>query len=204
MDHRDAVTRVAIHSGEFFVSTKNIVITTLLGSCISACLYDPVHRVVGMNHFLLGSRRDSKDLPMCVTEAGRYGVHAMELVINGMFALGARRKHIRAKVFGGASMYPAADGTDDFYRVGEINIRFIHEFLKRDHIPLMASDLGGEKARVIYFSSADFSVLVRRVRRVVQPKLAEREKQYWLKSVKDEGKGGAEPEIWTRRAGPQP
>ena len=97
--------QIIIHPGEYHVSRRNVVISTLLGSCISACLYDPINGVVGMNHFLLSNRKYSRNMPVCITEAGRYGVHAMELVINGMYKLGANRNHLKAKVFGGSSFF---------------------------------------------------------------------------------------------------
>ncbi len=192
----DKTKRVTVQQGSFIVSNTSIVLTTLLGSCVAACLYDPVNRIIGMNHFLLANQRYPKNEPLCVTEAGRYGVHAMELVINGMLQHGAERRHIRAKAFGGGSFNEPADKPDNFFCVGEVNSRFVLEFLRNDGIPLMAADLGGDRARIIHFSSDDFSVLVRRIKKQTELKVVEKEKVFWLKSIKDIRQKPSEPEIW--------
>ena len=94
-------SRVTIRPGEHKVTKETMVFSTLLGSCVSACLYDPVSRVSGMNHFLLANRRYARNLPLNVTDAGRYGINAMELLINDMMKLGAVKARLKAKVFGG-------------------------------------------------------------------------------------------------------
>jgi chemotaxis protein CheD len=195
---QDDGKRVTIRPGEYHVTAKeNVVITTLLGSCVSACLYDPISRIIGMNHFLLSHRRYAKEMPVCVSEAGRYGIHAMELLINGMLKLGAIRKNIRAKVLGGAALFDSlGTASGGFFCVGEVNSRFILEFLDRDGIPLVAADLGGEFGRVIRFSSEDYSVLVRKIKKTANPDLVKKEKQFWSQSLKDTARKAVEPEIW--------
>ena len=131
------IEHVTIRPGEYHVSSKHVVISTLLGSCIAACLYDPVKKVLGMNHFLLSSKRYAKDMPLCITDAGRYGINAMELVINEMLKLGAKRENLHAKAFGGSTLLPSTNRSDKFICVGEVNCRFIVEFLKNDGIPLI-------------------------------------------------------------------
>jgi chemotaxis protein CheD len=197
VDHGRKTKRVTIHPGEYYVSNTSVVISTLLGSCVSACLYDPINMVVGMNHFLLSSKRNIENIPVCATEAGRYGVHAMELVINGMLKLGAKRENLSAKAFGGGSLYQTHHGSGGFFRVGEVNSRFIFEFLKNDGIPIIAYDLGGNTGRMIRFSSDDFSVLVRRFRKSATPALIKKEKEVWLKSIKQEKQESVEPDLWT-------
>lgn len=190
------IRRITIHPGEHYVSNKDVVISTLLGSCIAACLYDPVQRVVGMNHFLLSNKRYAKDMPLCVTEAGRYGIHAMELVINNMLKLGAERKNLRAKAFGGSSLLPRTNKSDNFFAVGEVNSRFIVEFLRNDGIPLIASDLGGDRGRVIHFSSIDYSVRRRKIAKTRAMSVQRDERKYWMNSIKAEEKTSREPDIW--------
>jgi chemotaxis protein CheD len=192
---KGAVEHITIHPGEYYVSNKNVVISTLLGSCIAACLYDPVNRILGMNHFLLSNKRYAKDMPVCITEAGRYGINAMELLINGMLKLGAKRENLRAKAFGGGSLLPFTDRSDNFLCVGEVNCRFIVEFLKNDGIPLITADLGGDRGRVIRFSSDDYSVLRRKIAKSRISVLQKKEKQFWMKSIKAEEKI-PEPDIW--------
>ena len=96
--------RITLRPGDHRATTDATVLSTLLGSCVAACLYDPSARVSGMNHFLLANRRYARSMPLNVTEAGRYGIHAMELLINDMMKLGAQRARLQAKVFGGGAI----------------------------------------------------------------------------------------------------
>ena len=96
--------RFTIDPGEYHVASGNVVISTLLGSCVAACLWDPVKRLIGMNHFLLANQRYSKSLSVIQSEAGRYGIHAMELLINAMLKAGADRANLQAKAFGGGNV----------------------------------------------------------------------------------------------------
>lgn len=174
---------VTLEPGELYASRAPVTISTLLGSCVAACLYDPVNKVVGMNHFLLSSHRYSRDLPNFRSEAGRYGIHAMELLINEMMRIGAERRRICAKVFGGATILRRSGNIGNFFCVGEVNCRFIKEFLAEEHIPVLASDLGGEKGRVIHFSNGDFAVYLRKVERNSSERIAQRDRDCWLKAI---------------------
>ena len=99
------------------------------------------------------------------SDAGRYGIHAMELLINAMIAQGARRPHLQAKAFGGANVFgrPCDRGGEDFC-IGEVNIRFVKKFLANEGIPVLARDFGGRLGRQIHFSAPDYSVYLRRIR----------------------------------------
>ncbi|OGT98545.1 MAG: chemotaxis protein CheD, partial [Geobacteraceae bacterium GWC2_48_7] len=182
--------------GEYYVSDRRVIISTLLGSCVSACLYDQVKGIIGMNHFLLSNRRYARNIPVCISEAGRYGIHAMELVINEMMKMGAERKNIRAKAFGGGSMLQSSGGEDNFFCIGEVNIRFIKEFLKNERIPLVTADFGGDCGRAIHFSFDDFAVYVKKIRIAVNPKLIKIEKQYWQKNIEAQEQQKTELDIW--------
>jgi len=188
--------RITIDPGEYYVAHEDVLITTLLGSCVSACLYDPYNKIVGMNHFLLSSRRYAKSLPVCTTDAGRYGIHSMELLINEMWNQGAQRGNLKAKAFGGGSILKPADAfTSNFLTVGEVNVRFIIEFLKNEKIPLVSSDLGGTVGRVINFYSEDFSVYVRKVV-AKSVSVVKREEQYWEKSIQKQEKSETQIDLW--------
>ena len=182
---------VTLMPGDCYVSKDEVVIGTILGSCVSACLYDPVNRIVGMNHFLLSGRQNNAD-KIWLSEAGRYGIHSMEIIINGMLKLGADKNNMRGKAFGGASILPANRGKD-FASVGEINSRFVVEFLTNEGIRLVSSDLGGYEGRAIRFHSGDFSVYQRKIKRVVMPDLSVREERFWRREIK---KTYPEPELW--------
>ena len=88
-------TRYILEPGDYYYSNKEVVLSTLLGSCVSACLYDPKNKVIAMNHFLLSNRRYLREGSLITSEAGRYGIQAMEIIINGMMKLGANRKSIK-------------------------------------------------------------------------------------------------------------
>jgi chemotaxis protein CheD len=171
------------------------MVSTLLGSCVSACLYDPLTKIIGMKHFLLSNRRYASNMPYYITEAGRYGIHAMGILINEMMKLGAKRENIHAKAFGGSSMIRDFERTDNFFCVGDVNSSFIRDFLSTEKIPLVISDLGGDTGRVIYFCSDDFSVYVRKIKKTANRTLTQREKQFWKKSLEAQEKKTAEPDI---------
>lgn len=153
--------RIILDPGEFYVSTTQEVISTLLGSCIAACLYDPVTHVMGMNHFLLASQQSE----CCVTEseAGRYGVHAMQLLINIMRLHGAKKNNLRAKCFGGADMLPP-DEVPTSKSIGYRNIEFIERFLNVENIPLVSSSFGGKYGMNIHFVGEDYSVYMKKIK----------------------------------------
>ena len=152
---------VYLKPGEFYVSKTQTVISTVLGSCVSACLFDPVNKVMGMNHFLLSGETIPPGGPLIHCDLGRYGVHAMEILINRILNSGAERKNIKAKVFGGAKLLMNANPKNTFLNVGAVNSRFVRNFLKRENIPILASDLDGDQGRVVRFSSEDFIVYVK-------------------------------------------
>jgi chemotaxis protein CheD len=135
---------VHIVQGEQFVTEDpNLCVATLLGSCVAACLRDPIASVGGMNHFLLpGSdspRGEAADLGI--------GVHAMELLVNAMLAHGARRERIEAKLFGGARVVAGLTA------VGEKNAKFAEEFLRREGIQHVGGSLRGDAGRRLQYWS---------------------------------------------------
>ena len=139
--------------GEFFVSGEDIVMTTVLGSCVSACIRDPRLGIGGMNHFML------PDGELGGGSSARYGSYAMELLINELQKAGARRSGLEAKVFGGGAVLKGFNDT----QVGQRNIEFVLDYLKAEHIPVLAQDLGDTCPRKIFFFPVDGRVLVRRL-----------------------------------------
>ena len=132
---------IHIHQGDCRVSeAANVVLTTILGSCISACLRDPVACVGGMNHFLLPETKDSDQ-----AASMRYGAHSMELLVNGLLSLGAKRERLQAKLFGGGQL------SDNLTDVGEKNAAFAERYLKREGIPIIGGSLRGRQARRVQF-----------------------------------------------------
>lgn len=134
--------RIHVVQGEFFVTRDaNVVLTTILGSCVSACMRDPVAGVGGMNHFLLPEGAGSTGEANVMQQ----GVHAMELLVNGLLGQGARRDRLEAKLFGGACV---VKGLSD---IGEKNASFAEQFLKREGIRFGGGSLRGPLARRIQF-----------------------------------------------------
>jgi chemotaxis protein CheD len=152
------IRRINIVQGEYHVSGEdNLSITTLLGSCVAACISDPVARVGGMNHFLLPGEDTSSPL------VARHGVHLMELLINGLLKLGASRHRLEAKLFGGAR---TMNVSGDF---GAVNARFAQEFLRREGIAVSGGSLGGETGRRVQFWPATGRARQKLVRAVEEP-----------------------------------
>jgi chemotaxis protein CheD len=133
--------RINVVQGEYQVTADpGMVLTTLLGSCVAACLRDPVAGVGGMNHFLLpGDDREDG------TDSLRYGVHSMELLVNGLLCAGARRDRLEGKLFGGARLLR---GLTD---IGEMNAAFGEAFFRREGIQLTGSSLRGAHGRRVQF-----------------------------------------------------
>jgi chemotaxis protein CheD len=150
------VPRVTIVQGEYHVAWEpGVVIATLLGSCIGVCLHDAVARVGGMNHFLLGEPHAGT--PMLAGDMQRYGVHAMELLINAMMQRGAQRSRLRAHIYGGANMVAGLGG------IGSSNAEFALNFMKTEGIAIGYTDLGGVQARKVEFMPYEGRVRAKRV-----------------------------------------
>jgi len=182
--------RIWLQPGEHRAVTGPWILSTLLGSCISACLYDKSAEVAGMNHFLLAGSRYARTMPMNLTDAGRYGINAMELLINDMLKLGASKSRLKAKIFGGAVFMPH-DIDRRFLCVGEVNTRFIHEFLALENIAAEADDTGGLEGRVIHFHTDTQKVFRRFIRNSqLDEEIAKEEKEAWKAGIAKEGEEG--------------
>jgi len=149
-----------VQPGEFAVTRRgDLVLGTLLGSCVAACICDPRAGIGGLNHFLLPDDGGAAQTgaARATTDATRYGVHALEILINEILKLGGARPRLQAKLFGGANVIALSSANP----VGERNRKFSLDFLRREGIPVTASDLGGESARRVFFRPAATKVLVR-------------------------------------------
>ncbi len=137
--------RIHVVQGEYSVSSDpDVMMGTILGSCVAACVCDPVAGVGGMNHFLLPGDKEGAMAPGG-PQALRYGVQSMELLLNALYRKGARRERLEVKLFGGARVI---DGLSD---VGQQNAAFAERFLQAEGIALMGGSLRGERARRIQF-----------------------------------------------------
>jgi chemotaxis protein CheD len=139
---KPAGKRRHVLQGEFFVTDDpDMSLTTVLGSCVAACICDPLAGVGGMNHFLLpGSVGRGEG-----QAAERQGAHIMELLLNGLYQHGAQRARLEAKLFGGASMF---QGLTD---IGAKNAAFAEHFLKHEGIRVVGGSLGGQRGRRVEY-----------------------------------------------------
>ena len=147
------IPRVTIHIGGLHSSNAPTVLDTVLGSCIAACLYDPVAGIGGMNHFMLPEGIDPGN-----PNSTRYGVYAMELLISNLMKLGGHRKRFQAKVFGGGHVLKLRESLDG---VPQRNIQFARRFLDAEQIPIVKEDLGGYLPRRVLFHTHTSRVFVK-------------------------------------------
>ncbi|MBM6551743.1 chemoreceptor glutamine deamidase CheD [Marinomonas ostreistagni] len=171
LDHQFQKVAHKVLPGEFYATDQEVMITTLLGSCVTVCLFDLDAKVGGMNHFLLPDGVPENDL---LSSAGRYGVHAMELLINDIVKLGGRRANLRAKVFGGANVLQAMTHS----QVGDENVRFVQSFLKRELIPVDAYDVLGRFPRKVNFFPTSGRVMMKKLTSYYDDELITEEMRY--------------------------
>lgn len=170
-----------INIGSVKVSRKPVVFDTVLGSCISVCMYDPKSHAGGINHFMLPKGADLNN-PLST----RYGVHAMELLINSLVKIGGRRSRFEVKVFGGGHVLKMlnSDGS-----VPNLNINFINKFLVTEKINVVTSDLGGNAPRRVLFFPHTGKVFLRRLGESEAARMA-REESEFLSTFKTEDMDG--------------
>lgn len=166
------VPRITIHIGGLRTSREPVVLDTVLGSCIAACLYDPVSAIGGMNHFMLPYGIDAGN-----PNSTRYGVHAMELLISELMKLGALRRRFRAKIFGGGHVLKIPENEDG---VPQRNIEFVRRFLANEQIPVVNEDVGGYQPRRVLFHTDTSQVFMKYLGRTDAERTAEEEMVYLI------------------------
>ncbi|MDM8543612.1 chemotaxis protein CheD [Desulfococcaceae bacterium HSG7] len=144
-----------LHVGEYHASKAPLILNTILGSCVAVCLFDPVQRIGGMNHILMPGTLNLKNFDM----SARYGINAMELLINRIMNLGGDRCRLQAKLFGGAHLIPSIPENDS---IGKRNADFSKKFLNKEGIKIINADLGGHATRKIYFHTDTGKVFLKR------------------------------------------
>ncbi len=156
--------------GEYFVTDSGMLLVTVLGSCVAACIRDTKTGMGGMNHFMLpddGGRET-------VGASARYGTYAMEVLINHLLKMGARRNSLEAKVFGGGAVMASLASSN----VGTRNAEFVLNYLKVEKIPIVAKDLLDSYPRKVYYFPDTGRVMVKKLHRVHNETLFTREKDY--------------------------
>ncbi len=157
--------------GDFYASKTPMVAYTVLGSCISACILDPIAKVGGMNHFMLPApKRDGRHDSW--GESARYGSYAMEMLINAIMKLGGKKDRLELKIFGGAKLFESSNN------VGENNTKWAVEFIRTEGLTLLKQDTGDLYPRKIYYFTETGRVLMKKITRMRNSTLAEREREY--------------------------
>ena len=163
---------VKLLPGEYYVTDKDMLLVTVLGSCVAACIRDCYSGIGGMNHFMLPDGGGDAGSPL--NASARYGTYAMEILINQLLKLGARRCNLEAKVFGGGNVL---DGLT-VANVGPRNADFVLKFLQTEKIRVVAKDLVGIYPRKVYFFPKNSKVMVKKLRNLHNPTISQREKDY--------------------------
>lgn len=158
--------------GEYYYTGKDMLIVTVLGSCVSACIRDRLTGVGGMNHFMLPDSGSDADSP--ISASARYGTYAMEVLINDLLKAGAKRENLEAKVFGGGAVLRGFSSMN----VGERNAQFVRDFLKVENIRVVAEDLNDIHPRKVYYFPRSGKVLVKKLKQLNNNTLVNREQDY--------------------------
>lgn len=158
--------------GEFYCTRRDMVIVTVLGSCVSACIRDKQSGIGGMNHFMLPDSGDSNDV--LLSSSAKYGIYAMDVLIEELLKMGALKSNLEAKVFGGGNVLRGLTSLN----VGERNALFVGRYLKMQNIDIVAEDLNNNYARKVYFFPRTGKVLVKKIRELNNDTLASREIEY--------------------------
>jgi chemotaxis protein CheD len=182
-DNKHKVWSSKILPGEFYVTTQGEMIGTILGSCISACVRDVKLGIGGMNHFMLPEQTEHSTAQWgsdANTSATRYGNWAMEYLLNTLYKLGASKQNLEVKLFGGGQVL--ANMTD----IGQRNILFAYDFLRKEGLDIKASDVGDIYSRKILFFPDTGAVKVRRITTTRNDTIISREKGY-MDSIREQG-----------------
>jgi chemotaxis protein CheD len=158
--------------GEYYVTSRNMLLVTVLGSCVSACIRDRTTGIGGMNHFMLPHGGEDENSPL--SASARYGSYAMEVMINQLFKLGAKRNNLEAKVFGGGNVLRGFTVAN----IGERNANYVLDYLDTENIRIASQDLLDIYPRKVYFFPQSGKVLVKRLKTAHNDTIIEREKEY--------------------------
>jgi chemotaxis protein CheD len=169
-DRNFKIEAAKIMPGEYYVTGRDMLLVTVLGSCVSACIRDPITGIGGMNHFMLPEGDQNNPL----SASARYGGYAMEVLLNQLIKLGASRTRLEAKVFGGGAVMRGFTTQN----VGERNSDFVLEYLDTERIRVIAQDLRDIYPRKVYYFPSSGRVLVKKLKQVHNDTILQRETEY--------------------------
>jgi len=180
-----------IHPGEYYATKEDVIISTVLGSCVAVVLYDTVNKFGGMNHFMLSVNFDTKSTnSYYISNSGKYGMYAMELLINDMLKKGAKKSQLIAKVFGGGTVLRMDKSYSN--KIPQTNIDFAFTFLETEGIPIKTYDVGGDNARKVFLFPKTARILLKRIERTYAAPIQKEEKEYLEKIKKKNTEEGGE------------
>lgn len=174
-DQENQIIAAKLLPGEYYVTTEDEMITTVLGSCISACIRDVETGIGGMNHFMLPETSKEKLVSRAAAVVGtatRYGNYAMEHLINTILRNGGKRKNLEVKVFGGGKIIPTLGD------VGMRNVQFILEYIDTEALGLISKDVGDIYPRKVNFYPKTGRVRMKKIKDIHNDTIIVREKQY--------------------------
>lgn len=171
-DSHFEIEAAKILPGEYYVTARDMMMVTVLGSCVAACIFDRSANIGGMNHFMLPD--DRRDGGGVLGTSARYGTYAMEKMINELLKMGAKRSNLEAKIFGGGKVLRGFTVGN----VGERNADFVLNYLHAESIAVMAQDMLDIYPRKVYFFPRTGKVLVKRLRNPHNDTIIEREQAY--------------------------
>jgi chemotaxis protein CheD len=175
-DRSHQIDAAKLLPGEYYVAVRDMLLVTVLGSCVAACIRDTRLGMGGMNHFML----PESDANEPASSSARYGTYAMEVLINHLLKLGARRENLEAKVFGGGNVLPGLTQAN----VGHKNAAFVMEYLRTEGIRVAAKDLADVHPRKVYYFPATGRALIKRLRAMHNDTIIERETDYRSRLVR--------------------
>jgi chemotaxis protein CheD len=180
-DQISEMTVVKVFSGDCYSTTEpGEMLVTVLGSCIAACIRDPIAKVGGMNHFLLPNSSNVGDSPT------RYGAYAMEKLINDLLKKGAQKSRLEVKVFGGGNVIQSSA------KIGDKNVNFIRQYCKDEGLKIVQEDLGGLSPRRIHYYPETGKVMMRKLGRKEDFVNVEQEEIIYSKAITIKASKGAE------------
>lgn len=184
-DPPHAMMTAKILPGELYVTTQDEAIVTVLGSCVSACIWDRTAGIGGMNHFMLPASADQSRVAdfAHASEAARYGTFAMEALINAILKYGGRRSALQIKIVGGGRVLRGAT------EVGQRNIEFVREFIVNEGLTLGGEHVGGVLPRKVWFHPLTGRARVKELKSTATSTVADREQQYATR-IGSDAKGG--------------
>jgi len=183
-DSKAKANVVKVFSGDCHVTNKeDDMMVTILGSCIAACVRDPISHVGGMNHFLLPDSISAKDAPL------RYGAYSMEKLINDILKMGGRKNRLEVKVFGGGNVIESSA------MIGDKNVKFIRDYLKQEGLIISQEDLGGKSPRRIHYYPYTGRVMMRKIDKKEDLEKVKKEEVNYKKQISYHSSHGDEGDV---------